>query len=310
MVYTFSSNPSLDYIMKVGRIIPDEVNRSSEEQIIAGGKGLNVALVLKNLEIPVKTLAITAGFTGAQWKKMVQELGIPVETIELSEGDTRINVKLIGVDQTEINANGPIVKVEDHLRIRNMFEQVGQNDILVLSGKGTPDMPDDVYLNMMNQMEGRNVRTIIDSTGDVVRKALCKRPFLLKPNVKELADITNSCIDTKADIIGCCERLIKMGARNVLVSMAGDGAIWVGDDGFIYEANAPKGRVKNSVGSGDSMVAAVIYGLENNFDNGEMLRFAVATGSASAFCENLATKQQVYDILNSVEVKKYNPREE
>lgn len=306
MVYTFSSNPSLDYIMHVGRIVPDEVNRSNAERIVAGGKGLNVALMLQNFGIPVKTLAITAGFTGAQWKKMVKEQGIEVDTLELAQGETRINVKLLGVEQTEINAMGPHVTLEEQPKIRAMLNQVGMDDILVLSGKGTPDMPDDVYQNIMTHLEDRNICTIIDSTGDVVRRALCKKPFLLKPNVKELSEITNSCIDNKNDIIGCCERLIKMGARNVLVSMAADGAIWVSETGDVYEAKAVSGRIKNSVGSGDSMVAAVIYGLHNNFDTKRLLQIAVAAGSASAFCENLATKQQVYDILDSVEVEKIN----
>lgn len=302
MIYTFTANPSLDYIMKVRKHNVGGTDRSIKEWIVAGGKGLNVSLVLNNFGMQTKALAITAGFTGKRWLELVDEAGVDVQTVMLDNGETRINVKLVGHEEVEINASGPIVPVSRHAEIHDMFEQISGDDTLVISGKGTPGMKPDSYAMIMDHLRDRGTRIIVDSSGDFMRPAIECNPYFIKPNFDELKDIGNTYIASEDDAICCCERLIRMGAQNVLLSLGKDGAIWVGGDGQKYKAKVPKGRIKSTVGSGDSMVAAFLYGLENNEPLEMCLKLAAAAGTAGAFSEKLVTKDEVYGILDKIEI--------
>lgn len=303
MVYTFTPNPSLDYMIKMLRLTHDVVNRSLEEKVIAGGKGLNVARMLKAFDVPVKVLAVTAGYAGKWWTDMVRSEGIDVQCVELAEGETRINVKLTGVENTEINARGPLVPTELKPAIYDMINQVKDGDILVICGMGTPDMRNVAYANMVDLVADRDVKVIIDSSGESMRLALPKCPYLIKPNLRELEDLGNTSIDSPAEALDCMERIIRMGTRNVLMSMGQDGALWVGEDGVKLRAFAPKGREINAVGAGDSMLAAFIYAMINKMEVKEAFRLSVAAGSATAFSEGFVTRDEVYALLDRVTVE-------
>lgn len=307
MIYTFTPNPSLDYIMETPRINLGGLNRSKREWVKAGGKGLNVSQVLASLGADTKVLTITAGDNGKRWIRLVERMGIKLQTVHDDNGDTRVNVKLIGVEQTEINAIGPNLSDECVQPVYDMFDQIEDGDILVISGKRTPNRAADSFACIMDLLKDKDVKVVVDSSGEEARIALSRHPFFIKPNVDELEEIGNTSIDSEADIISCCDRLIKMGAQNALVSMGKDGAIWIGGNGFVYKAYAPEGRVKNTVGSGDSMLAAFLFGYTQGLEIEECVRLAVAAGSAGAFSDNLPTKEQVYDILNQVKGQVIRP---
>jgi len=304
MIYTFTANPSIDYIMNVPRFQPGELVRSSSEHIVPGGKGLNVATVLKSFGIETRNVAVLAGDTGKDWLNKVHESGLEMEAVWLESGMTRVNVKLMGIEQTEINAVGPTITDEDMAAITKKLKSLElpvQGDTVVLSGSILTGMPDTVFADIIGRMAAEGVKVILDTAAaSAMRCAIAKHPYLIKPNVNELKLIANTAIDTEEDVINCAERLIRMGVQNVLVSLGKDGAIWVGEDGFKYKAFAPQGREKNSVGCGDSMVAAFIAGQEKGLDIKECIHLAVATGSAGAFSENLPTSEAGYDILKSV----------
>lgn len=304
MVYTLTCNPSLDYHMPLMRVHIGEMNRSKETRIVAGGKGLNVSTVLKSFGVETKALSFIGGFTGDEWIRLVEESGIPVDVVSLPDGQTRINVKIDGIDQTEFNAAGPSVTREKLVEGYRFFELVKPGDMFCICGNGLVGMNQDAYANAMEYVMKKGARVVLDATGELMRQALCKRPLLIKPNLSELKDIANTAIDSEEDIIECSERLMKMGAQNVLVSLGKNGAIFVGADGMKYRIKAPKGRVVSSVGSGDSMVAAFIYGIENNMDIKDCLRLSVAAGSACAFSEKLATREDAYAILEKVEIER------
>lgn len=301
MFYTLTCNPSLDYLMEVQRLKVGQVNRSKRSRIVAGGKGLNVAIVLKNFGEEVKALAVTAGFTGEEWLRLVKEENVPVEVVKLDNGETRINVKLLGVDQTDINVLGPIITQAKIVEGYKLFEQVKGEDTFVISGNGLPGMIPTAYANIIDHLSVRGTKIALDATNDLMRNALPCHPYIIKPNIEELMQIGNTYLDTQEDIINCCNRLMRMGARNILVSMGKDGALFLGEDGLKYKVNAPKGRVKNTVGAGDSMLAAFLHATEHGMDIKDAVKLSVAAGSATAFSENLATSKEVYDILEKVE---------
>ena len=301
MVYTLTANPCLDYILKMPRIVLDATNRSKGEKIIAGGKGLNVARVLKSFGVEAKTYGVVAGFTGREWLRQVLEMNINTQVIQLKDGITRINIKLTGVEQTEINATGPDVSEDEKIAFYKMFDEVSRDDIMVISGNTIPKASDETYAKILRKLLPKGVKVILDCAGEQMRNALPLGPYLIKPNLDELKEIANTCLETQEDMVDCCERLIRMGAHNVFLSLGSDGAIFVGEDGAKYRIKAPMGRVKNTVGSGDAMVAAFVYGMLADMDMKESIRLAVAAGSAGAFSDELATKSSAYELLDSIE---------
>lgn len=298
MIYTVSFNPSLDYVLDVPGFETGKVNRASYENIMPGGKGINVSIVLNNLGIENKALGFTAGFTGDALKRLLEDKGVNTDFIHLKHGMTRINVKLRAKDETEVNGQGPFIK-EHH--ISGLYEKLGyldHNDILVLAGSIPDSMPKSAYMDIMKLLKDKDIKIVVDATNDLLVNVLPYKPFMIKPNNHELGEIFNVEIKTKEDVVKYGKKLLEQGARNVLVSMAGDGAVLIAEDGRIYQSEAPKGELKNSVGAGDSMVAGFIAGYLESGSYERAFQMGVCTGSASAFSEDLATKEEVLALLD------------
>lgn len=301
MIYTVTLNPSLDYFVTVEDFRLGMTNRTSREQMMPGGKGLNVSMVLKNLGIENTALGFTAGFVGREIVRSLEAMGIYAEFIGLKEGNSRINVKIQNIEGTEINGIGPDIPKsyldQLMLRIANMVD----GDYLVLAGSIPSSVPDTIYRDMMRLVEERRIRVVVDATGALLKQVLPYRPFLVKPNNHELGALFGVELHSKAEVIPYARKLQEEGARNVLVSMAGQGAVLAAEDGSVYEMEAPKGQLKNGVGAGDSMVAGFLAGWMETEQYEKAFRMGVCTGSASAFSENLATKAEVEALLKQFE---------
>ena len=296
MINTITLNPSLDYIVKVDNFKVDAVNRSNEEQIYPGGKGINVSIVLNNLGVKNTALGFIAGFTGDEILRRIKDHGVDCDFIKVKSGLSRINVKLKSNEETEINGSGPRI-------LELLFEKIShlkKGDYLVLSGSIPSSVPNDIYESIMKRLLDKEVEFVVDATKDLLLKVLKYKPFLIKPNHHELAELFNVTLNDDNDIIKYGKKLQEMGAKNVLISMAGDGAILIPENGDPIKREVPKGILKNSVGAGDSMVAGFISGYLKNDDINEAFKMGIATGSASAFSEELATKDEVINLLEQM----------
>ena len=276
------------------------VNRSNNEFVYAGGKGINVSIVLNNLEVKSKALGFIAGFTGDEIERRVREFGCDTDFIKLKEGMSRINVKIKADVESEINGGGPEISAEALEELYGKLDTLKSGDILVLAGSIPKTMPTDVYERIMERLQEKGVKFIVDTTGESLLKVLKYNPFLIKPNHHELGELFGVKLNNKEEVIGYAKKLKDMGAQNVIISMAGDGAVLINSNGDVTTNNVPKGVVKNSVGAGDSMVAGFIAGYLNSGKIEEGFKLGVATGSASAFSEGLATKDYVYELLEQV----------
>lgn len=297
MVYTVTFNPSLDYVVTVEDFTTGKVNRTKEERIFPGGKGINVSLVLKNLGVDSTALGFSAGFTGEEIKGLLQERGITADFIPVLNGFSRINVKLRSALESEINGQGPRIAKDNVECLYQKLDAVTREDILVLAGSIPASMSPDTYRDILAHLEGREIRVVVDATKDLLMNVLSFHPFLVKPNHHELGEIFGVEITSQEEAVVYARKLQEYGATNVLVSMAGEGAVLLTGDGQIYKAMAPKGKVVNSVGAGDSMVAGFLYGYTTFGDYKKAFAYGVCTGSASAFSEDLATKEQVEELL-------------
>lgn len=300
MIYTVTFNPSLDYIVKVDNFKLGAVNRTTREDIYAGGKGINVSIVLSNLGYESKALGFIAGFTGEEIEKRVSENGIYSEFIKLKEGLSRINVKMKSNEESEINGNGPNITKEALDELFSKLNTLESGDILVLAGSIPSSLPSDIYEKIMAFLQDKNIKIVVDATKDLLLKVLKYKPFLIKPNNHELGEMFNVELKNDEEIIYYGKKLLEMGAKNVLISMAGDGAIFLSENGEIFKSGVPKGVVKNSVGAGDSMVAGFIAGYLKERDLNKAFKMGVATGSASAFSEELAKKCEVERLLKEL----------
>lgn len=300
MIYTVTFNPSLDYTVTVKDFKAGAVNRTSGEAIFPGGKGINVSMVLKNLGCENTALGFVAGFTGQEIVRLLKERGISTDFIHVSSGLSRINVKLRAQRETEINGQGPMIGGEDIGRLYAKLDLLSDGDTLVLAGSIPNTMPGSIYMDIMAHLQGKKLNIAVDATRDLLMNVLPCRPFLIKPNNHELGEIFQTVLTDKDDVVCCARELQAKGARNVLVSMAGDGAVLVAEDGKEYRTEVPGGRVVNSVGAGDSMVAGFLYGYMATGSFEEAFRWGVCTGSASAFSEELATKAEVEALLNQL----------
>lgn len=300
MIYTVTFNPSLDYIVKVNNFKLGAVNRTTREDIYAGGKGINVSIVLSNLGYKSKALGFTAGFTGNEIERRVNEKGIDSEFIKLNEGLSRINVKMKSNEESEINGNGPNITKEALDKLFSKLNTLESGDILVLAGSIPSSLPSDIYEKIMAFLKDKNIKIVVDATKDLLLNVLKYNPFLIKPNNHELGEMFNVELKNDDEIIHYGKKLLDMGAENVLISMAGDGAIFLSKNGEVFKSGVPKGVVKNSVGAGDSMVAGFIAGYLKESDLNKAFKMGVATGSASAFSEELATKDEVENLLKEL----------
>ena len=297
MIYTVTFNPSLDYVIQVDKLVPGEINRTTHEAVYPGGKGNNVSVILSNLGHSSKALGFTAGFTGEALENMLKEFGCDTAFIRLPEGSTRINVKINAGEETEINGQGPVITEEAQSALFEQLDALKEEDILVLAGSIPNTLPSDIYERILEHLQGRGIHFVVDATKDLLLKVLKYHPFLIKPNNHELGEMFGVTLKTRDEIVAYAKKLQEMGAENVLVSMAGDGAILLTEEGVIYEAKPPKGKVLNSVGAGDSMVAGFLTGYLNTGDYEKAFRLGVVTGSATAFQYWLATKEDLVALM-------------
>lgn len=293
MIYTVTFNPSLDYIVSVEDFKLGMTNRTNSEQMLPGGKGINVSTVLGNLGIENTALGFIAGFTGEEIARRVEAMGVKSDFITIDKGISRINLKLRSIDGTEINGCGPKISGEAAERLMKKLEVLGEGDILVLAGSIPGSMPDDTYRRIMERLEGKGIMIVVDATKDLLVNVLEYHPFLVKPNNHELGEIFHVELRDRASVVPYARKLQEMGALNVLVSMAGEGAVLAAQDGSIYEAPAPKGRLVNGVGAGDSMVAGFVAGWMEKKEYRHAFNMGISAGSASAFSEFLATREEV-----------------
>lgn len=298
-VYTVTLNPSLDYTVSVENFRLGYTNRTALEFLTVGGKGINVSTVLKNMGIESTALGFAAGFTGREAVRQLQERGIKSGLIELREGLTRINVKLQSVEGTEINGQGPDIPEEKLLQLMERLSELRAGDVLFLSGSIPPSLPEDTYLRMMEKLTA-GVLTVVDASGEGLVKALSLHPFLIKPNQHELGEIFGVTLTGRAAVLPYAKKLQEMGAGNVLVSLAGEGAVLLAEDGSVYESPAPEGQLINGVGAGDSMAAGFMAGWLKEQDYRYAFYMGVAAGSATAFSEGLATGEKIAAVFHAM----------
>ncbi|MCR5725807.1 MAG: 1-phosphofructokinase [Treponema sp.] len=308
MIYTVTVNPSLDYIVDVCNFRPGTINRTSAEKITAGGKGINVSIVLGNLGIENRALGFTAGFTGSEIERRLQEQGVKTQFIHVAQGFSRINVKMRSVtgttspdSETEINGRGPEITQKDIDALYAVLDTLQEDDTLVLAGSIPSTLPlkdgQGFYSEIMAHLHGRGIRVAVDATGELLKKSLAYKPFLVKPNNLELGEIFGVTLKTREEVIPYAEKLRDMGAQNVLASIAEQGAVLAASDGHIYQGPAPHGSLVNSVGAGDSMMAGFIAGYQQTGSFKEALALGLCAGTASACSDHLADRKTVQQYL-------------
>lgn len=299
MICTVTFNPSLDYIVEVDEFKVGCVNRTSKEYMLPGGKGINVSIVLNNLGIDNTALGFVAGFTGKEIEyRLSHEFKLKTSFIQIDKGCSRINFKMKSNEETEVNAIGPVVDYDDVNQLLSQLNNLTKDDIVVLSGSIPKSLDTMVYANILKELSAKDVNVVVDATGHLLMNTLKYSPFLIKPNNHELEEMFHVKLLNKEDIIFYAKELQQMGARNVLISMAKDGAILVCEDGNTYESLAPEGIVQNSVGAGDSMVAGFVAGYSKTKSYEYALKLGICTGSASAFSKDLATRKEVEQLMN------------
>lgn len=297
MVYTITLNPALDYVMKVGKLRYDDINRSKSEEIYYGGKGINVSVILTRLGVHNKALGFVAGFTGRKLEQMLVDEGIDCDFNRLSNGQTRINVKIKADTELDVNASGPDISEDDIKDLMDKLDDIGEDDYLVLAGSIPSTLPDDIYERILSRLQSRGVNFIVDATGDLLKKALPYKPFLVKPNHHELGDLFGVETKTEEDIVKYARKVQEMGARNVLVSRAKDGATLIDENAQVTTFANVDGELVNSVGCGDSMVAGFVAGYINKKDYAYALKLGAACGNATAFSEELATADEIKKVF-------------
>ncbi len=298
MIYTVTFNPSLDYIVSLNKLEPGMTNRTESAFFLAGGKGINVSIVLHNLGMETTALGFIAGFTGSEIERQLKEQGIPTDFIPLSAGNSRINVKLKNIDGMEINANGPEIPSRELKLLMRRLDVLKAGDVLVLAGSIPSSLPNDIYQQIMYQLRDKGILFTVDATGELLQKVLPYHPFLIKPNHHELGALFNVTLHTVEEAIPYGKRLREQGAQNVLISLAGEGAVLIAANGEIYHSPAPQGNVINAVGAGDSMVAGFLAGWMQKHDYRHAFYMGIAAGSASAFSNNLATGEEIETIYS------------
>ena len=299
MIYTVTLNPALDYVVRVGALRAGEVNRAQSEEVFCGGKGINVSCVLRNLGVDSVALGFAAGFTGRELERGLIRRGIRTDFVWLEEGVTRINVKIKGEEETEINGRGPDIPQAAMDALLAKLDRLADGDVLVLAGSIPGTLPDDVYQRILERIDGRGVLTVVDAAGELLRGALGFRPFLVKPNHVELGELFGRALHTDEEILSCARELQRDGARNVLVSRGGAGSLMLDETGGCERLGALKGQVRNSVGAGDSMVAGFLAGWLKSGDYAAAHRLGAAAGSATAFSDGLATREEIERLIDS-----------
>jgi len=301
LVYTLTLNPAIDYVVQLpAPLAPGSINRSTGEDYQFGGKGINVSNVLRTLDIDTTALGFIAGFTGEALQQGLQDMGLVTNFIPLSTGHTRINVKIKGREETEVNGSGPMITEADMALLYRQLDTLVSADMLVLSGSVPGCLPQDTYARILSRLQGKEIPTVVDAAGDLLLHTLPYRPFLIKPNREELEAIFDTTLVTDEQITACAKALQDKGARNVLVSMAGNGALLADETGKVHRIQSPSGQVHNSVGAGDSMVAGFLAGWLKTGSYAHALRLGTAAGSATAFSLGLASKDKIDSLFHSM----------
>jgi 1-phosphofructokinase len=300
MIYTLTLNPSVDYIVEADEIHLGSLNRSSNETKLPGGKGINVSRVLRSLGVESKATGFIGGFTGRYVEEFLNSEDVQTSFINV-EGDTRINIKLKAGSETEINARGPEISAKAISSLKEQIKQLGKGDYLVLAGSIPSSMPDSIYEEIVRICKDTGAEVIVDAEGDLLKNILVHRPFLIKPNHHELGQFFNKEITEADEAIFYGKKLVEAGAKNVIVSLAEKGAVYINEN-EAYKADVPQGEVKSSVGAGDSMVAGFLAQYLKSGDRKEAFRYSVASGSATAFSIGLCTPEKVERLLQEVKI--------
>ena len=304
MIYTVTLNPSIDYVIKVDNLTKGKVNRVSEEHVYPGGKGINVTRILKSLDNDNIALGFVSGFTGDYIVNSLKDLNLKSEFIKVKEGFTRINVKIKSNEETEINGQGPKISEEELKEFYAIIDRLVDGDILILSGSIPSCFDEKLYEKIMERVNSKDIKVVVDATKNLLLNVLKYRPFLIKPNNHELAEMFNVELKSTEDVIFYARKLKEMGARNVLISMGGDGALLVSEDDEVFISSVAKGEVVNSVGAGDSMVAGFVSGYLKTGSYEEALRLGAASGGATAFSSDLASREFIDKLVKEINVEK------
>lgn len=303
MIYTVTLNPSMDYVIKLDKLNYGSVNRVDEEHLYPGGKGINVSIMLNELGYKSVSLGFISGFTGKYIVNCMNERNLNCDFVEVANGFSRINIKIKSNEETEVNGRGPNITLENLQSLYEKIDSLNDGDILVLAGSIPPSLDDKLYENIMKRLEDKNIKIIVDATKNLLLNVLKYKPFLIKPNNHELEEMFDIKLNSIDDIAKYAMKLQDMGARNVLISMGKDGALLITENKEVFLSNVPKGSVKNSVGAGDSMVGGFIAGYLNTNSYKEALKLGAACGSATAFSDDLATKEYIDSLINEINVK-------
>lgn len=301
MIYTVTLNPSIDYIVWLDKLTSGITNRTTSEEYYYGGKGINVSMVLAELDLDSTAYGFVAGFTGKAIENGIRNDHIITDFIKLKNGISRINIKIKAGEETEINCQGPHIDETELERLLQKIDRISTGDTLILAGSIPNTMPDDVYERMMERIRFKDVRIVVDATKKLLVNSLKYRPFLIKPNRQELSEIFNVEVKTEEDIVHYAKELQKLGARNVLISLGGEGAMLIDENGNKHKAGVLKEKVINTVGSGDSMVAGFVAGYEKTGDYAYALKLGSVCGNATAFLAGLATKEKINELLEKFE---------
>lgn len=301
MIYTVTLNPAIDYVVQLeGSLEPGRINRNTAESFQFGGKGINVSNVLKTLGLDTVALGFVAGFTGQGLEQGLQAMGLTTRFIHTQQGMTRINVKVKAREETEINGLGPTISEGDLQQLYRQLDEIVPGDTLVLSGSIPKCLPGNTYERILARLQDRDIRIVVDAAGELLMKALQYHPFLIKPNHHELSEIFGMTLETDGQILACARKLQELGGRNILVSMAEQGALLLDEKGSVHRIGCPRGTVINSVGAGDSMVAGFLAGYLQTGDYGYALKLGTAAGSATAFSLGLADEPQIRALLDTL----------
>ena len=299
MIYTVTFNPAIDYVVHTEEMKLGEVNRSESEEMYFGGKGINVSIVLKELGIDSKALGFTAGFTGEAIENGIRAMGINSDFVRLKNGNSRINVKIKSDEETELNGQGPHIDSESLEKLFEKLDELKDGDTLVLAGSIPKSLPADIYERILERLQGRNIRAVVDATKELLLNVLKYKPFLIKPNNHELGEMFGTKLTTDEEIEHYARKLQEMGAVNVLISMAGDGAMLIDEDGVTHRCGVCSGKVKNSVGAGDSMVAGFVAGIQQGGYE-YALKLGTAAGGATAFSDGLAVREMIDELMGQL----------
>lgn len=301
MIYTVTVNPSIDYIVQLSELTLGEVNRMDYDNMLPGGKGINVSRILKELGQDSVAWGFLGGFTGDFVESKLQEVGLKTDFTKIAH-NTRINVKVKAQVETEINGRGPEISDEELAEFTRHFDNLTPDDVVIFAGSLAPNLADDFYFKLIEKIRAKNAHFVIDTTGERLLKTLPQKPLVVKPNNHELADMFGVKFNGIDDIVKYGKKLLEMGAQQVLISMAGDGGLMITND-HVYRSYAPKGTVINSVGAGDSMIAGFVGTYAKTHDSLESFRYGLACGSATAFSEDLATRAKIDEILPKIKIE-------